>query len=137
LRTRLHIVGLETYGYHGFFVEERTLGQKFVFDIELGLVRGPSHLSDDLGASIRYDEVTNAVVSLAGKAKYRTLETLAESVSIGLLQTFILLETVTVAVYKFSPPIPHTLKRLGVSVSLSRGDLGNAGYDATSAQARS
>ena len=31
--TSIKITGLQTYGYHGLFEEERTLGQKFSFDI--------------------------------------------------------------------------------------------------------
>jgi dihydroneopterin aldolase len=32
--TTIQIAGLQTFGYHGLFEEERSLGQKFTFDID-------------------------------------------------------------------------------------------------------
>ena len=66
------------------------------------------HRDDRLDASIRYDAVVDAAVSLAGAMKYRTLEALGEAIAIGLLRRFALIDTICVGVSKFSPPIPHT-----------------------------
>jgi 7,8-dihydroneopterin aldolase/epimerase/oxygenase len=78
-----------------------------------------------LDASIRYDAVVDAAVSLASGTKYQTLEALGEAVAIGLLRRFALIETITVGVSKFSPPIPHTLSKVGIAVRLARSDLAN------------
>lgn len=32
--TTIQIAGLQTFGYHGLFEEERRLGQKFTFDMQ-------------------------------------------------------------------------------------------------------
>jgi dihydroneopterin aldolase len=37
--TTIQIAGLQTFGYHGLFEEERSLGQKFTFDIDATLNR--------------------------------------------------------------------------------------------------
>jgi dihydroneopterin aldolase len=121
--TTIHIAGLQTFGYHGLFAEERSLGQKFAFDIDATLNPAPTHRADDLQASIRYDAVVDAAVSLAGARKYQTLEALGEAVAIGLLRRFPLIDTVSVGVSKFSPPIPHTLSKVGIAVRLARSDL--------------
>ena len=78
---------------------------------------------DRLGASVRYDAVVDAAVALAGAMKYQTLEALGEAVAIGLLRRFALIDTITVGVSKFSPPIPHTLSKVGIAVRLARSDL--------------
>ena len=121
--TTIQIAGLQTFGYHGLFEEERSLGQKFTFDIDATLNPAPTHRDDRLDASIRYDAVVDAAVSLAGGTKYQTLEALGEAVAIGLLRRFALIDTITVGVSKFSPPIPHTLSKVGIAVRLARSDL--------------
>ena len=104
--TTIQIAGLQTFGYHGLFEEERRLGQKFTFDIDATLKAAPTHRDDRLDASIRYDAVVDAAVSLAGATKYQTLEALGEAVAIGLLRRFALIDTITVGVAKFSPADP-------------------------------
>jgi hypothetical protein len=63
------------------------------------------------------DAVADTVVQLAGAAQYQTLKTLAEAVAIGLLEQFAAVDTIAVAVSKFSPPVAHILERLGVRLS--------------------
>jgi len=121
--TTIQIAGLQTFGYHGLFAEERSLGQKFTFDIDVTLNPAPTHRDDRLDASIRYDAVVDAAVSLAGATKYQTLEALGEAVAIGLLRRFALIDTISVGVSKFSPPIPHALGKVGITVRLVRSDL--------------
>lgn len=121
--TTIQIAGLQTFGYHGLFEEERRLGQKFTFDIDATLNPAPTHRDDRLDASIRYDAVVDAAVRLAGETKYQTLEALGEAIAIGLLRHFALIDTISVGVAKFSPPIPHTLRKVGITVRLARSDL--------------
>ena len=104
--TTIQIAGLQTFGYHGLFEEERSLGQKFTFDIDATLNPAPTHRDDRLDASIRYDAVVDAAVSLAGGMKYQTLEALGEAVAIGLLRRFALIDTITVGVVQVQPPNP-------------------------------
>ena len=121
--TTIQIAGLQTFGYHGLFEAERSLGQKFTFDIDATLHPAPTHRDDRLDASIRYDAVVDAAVSLAGAMKYQTLEALGEAIAIGLLRRFALIDSISVGVSKFSPPIPHTLGKVGIAVRLARSDL--------------
>jgi 7,8-dihydroneopterin aldolase/epimerase/oxygenase len=85
----------------------------------------PTHRDDRLDGSIRYDAVVEAAVSLASGIKYQTLEALGEAIAIGLLRRFALIDTIIVGVSKFSPPIPHTLSKVGIAVRLARSDLAN------------
>jgi dihydroneopterin aldolase len=121
--TTIQIAGLQTFGYHGLFEEERSLGQKFTFDIDATLNPAPTHRDDRLDASIRYDAVVDAAVSLAGGMKYQTLEALGEAVAIGLLRRFVLIDTIYRRRLQVQPPIPHTLSKVGIAVRLARSDL--------------
>jgi dihydroneopterin aldolase len=121
--TSIHITGLKTYGYHGLFEEERTLGQKFTFDINATLADVETHRRDDLDSSVRYDAVVDEAVQIAASGKFQTLEALGETIAIGLLRRFAVMESVTVAVAKSSPPIAHSIDQVGVKVGLRRADL--------------
>lgn len=121
--TSIKITGLQTYGYHGLFEEERTLGQKFNFDISATLREVRTHLRDDLDSSVRYDAVVDEAVQIAASNKFQTLEALGETIATGLLRRFVSMDSVTVAVAKSSPPIAHSIEQVGVQVSLQRADL--------------
>ncbi|MDH6258562.1 dihydroneopterin aldolase [Bradyrhizobium sp. BR13661] len=124
--TSIKITGLQTYGYHGLFEEERTLGQKFSFDIFADLQEVRTHLSDDLDSSVRYDAVVDEAVQIAASGKFQTLEALGETIAAGLLRRFFVMDSVTVAVAKSSPPIAHAINLVGVQVSLRRAELAGA-----------
>ena len=121
--TSINISGLQTYGYHGLFEEERTLGQKFTFDISATLQEVRTHRGDNLDSSVRYDAVVDEAVQIAASAKFQTLEALSETIAAGLLRRFVIMESVTVAVAKSSPPIAHAIEQVGVKVGLRRADL--------------
>ena len=121
--TSIHITGLKTYGYHGLFEEERTLGQKFTFDVQATLAEARTHRNDDLDSSVRYDAVVDEVVHIAACGKFQTLEALGETIAVGLLRRFARMASVSVAVAKSSPPIAHSIERVGVEVGLRRADL--------------
>ena len=59
--TTIQIAGLQTYGYHGLFEEERSLGQKFIFDIEAELQPVETHQDDRLDSSVRYGAVADNI----------------------------------------------------------------------------
>ncbi|MGA7807526.1 dihydroneopterin aldolase [Bradyrhizobium sp.] len=121
--TSIAIAGLQTYGYHGLFEEERTLGQKFNFDISATLREVRTHLGDNLDCSVRYDAVIDEALQIAGSGRFQTLEALAEMIATGLLRRFAAIDGVTVAVAKFSPPIVHSIEQVRVEVRLQRADL--------------
>lgn len=126
LLTSITIKGLEIYAYHGLFEQERSLGQKFVFDVEAELRAGGSHQDDSLRASVRYDTVVDETVRLVQAETLQTLEALGEKIVRGLLERFEPMRSVCVTVAKLSPPIPHPLAHVGVKIALSRNDVEHA-----------
>jgi len=137
MRTTIQIKGLQVYGYHGIFEEERRLGQKFVFDIDADLVPVATHDDDRLDASVRYDAMAGTIVEMAGGAAFHTLEALAEAIARGLMHHFPAIDAIAIGVWKANPPIPHMMDRIGVSIALSRAEM-DAGDQraATDASAR-
>ena len=126
MRTRITVNGLQTYAFHGLFSEERQLGQKFTFDITADLATVSSHQSDDLARSVRYDALIEESVAVAQSARFHTLEALGEQLARALLSRFGELTAVCVHVAKLSPPIAHSIDRVGVEVRMERHELNPA-----------
>ena len=81
MRTLVSIHGLQVYGYHGLFDEERRLGQKFLFNVRCELADVPTHLDDQLEHSVGYDVLANEVSAISAAQKFKTVEALAETVA--------------------------------------------------------
>ena len=50
----ISLVGITLYGYHGARPEERTLGQRFVVDVDLEADLRNAGATDDLDATVSY-----------------------------------------------------------------------------------
>jgi dihydroneopterin aldolase len=124
--TSINVKGLTTYGHHGLFEEERTLGQKFVFNIAAQLQDVETHRQAELGDSVRYDAVVEEAVMIAASRRFQTLEALGETIAVGLLRRFGLMNSVVVGVSKLSPPIPHAIDEVGVEIRVTRAEIAGA-----------
>lgn len=122
----IYIDGLKAYGYHGVLPEEKTLGQQFIFDLRLSMEECAGVRTDDVADTIDYTEVIDVVTDVATCESYDLLERLAGSIAHSVLTRFPV-DSVWVRVTKPHPPIPCALTGVGVSLELSRADLGDAG----------
>lgn len=123
MRTLVSIHGLQVYGYHGLFDEERRLGQKFLFNVRCELADVPTHLDDQLEHSVGYDVLANEVSAISAARKFKTVEALAETVARQLLGSHPVIRAVEVHVAKSSPPMAHALSAATVEVALRRDEL--------------
>lgn len=123
MRTVVSLKGLQVYGYHGLFDEERRLGQKFLFDVRCELLGVDTHLDDRLDRSVGYDALANDIAAISGARKFNTLEALAESVARALLERHAVLAGVEVGIAKASAPMPHALTAAKVQVRIQRDEL--------------
>ena len=76
------VTGLECFGYHGVFPEERENGQRFVIDLELTLVDTEATLTDHLADTVDYEALTEAVVAIVEEGEpAQLLEHLAHRIA--------------------------------------------------------
>jgi dihydroneopterin aldolase len=101
---KIIINGIKVFGYHGVFPEEKVLGQKFVFDVELYTETKETGLSDDYTKAINYVEIVNIVERAAKEKKYNLLEALAENAAHEILKIEGV-KNVKLAVKKPAPPV--------------------------------
>lgn len=123
MRTGISIQGLQIYGYHGLHDEERSLGQRFLFDVRCGLAEISGHLDDRLENSVGYDVLASDIAAASGARKFRTMEALAEAVARTLLDRHPVIEAVEVRVAKHSPPMALLVASAAVEITLARSEL--------------
>jgi dihydroneopterin aldolase len=122
----IFIDGLEIYAYHGVLAEEKTLGQPFRFDLRLGLESCLGASTDRVADTVDYSAVVDAVIEVVTSTNFDLLERLVCAVGEAVLARFAV-EEVWVRVDKLRPPIPATLRSVGVAVTMRRPDASSAG----------
>jgi dihydroneopterin aldolase len=82
----VELYGLEVFGYHGAYPEERANGQIFLFDVQLDV--GERGADDDLAGAVDYTEVAAAIRELSDARRFDLLEALATATADLLLERF-------------------------------------------------
>jgi len=101
----IELRGLTFYGYHGAFPEERSLGQRFVVDLRLGLDLGPAGEADDLALTADYGRVAETVRSVVEGEPVSLIEALAERIARRVLSEYSVVTRVGVRIEKPSAPV--------------------------------
>ena len=114
---RILLQGIQFYGYHGVYDEERRLGQRFLVDVELCLDLTGAEGWDDVSLAVDYSQVYAVVLEVGTRQQFKLLETLAARIASLLLERFPIRQ-VTVRATKPAPPLPGMLG--GVSVEVTR-----------------
>jgi dihydroneopterin aldolase len=102
---RILLQNLVFYGYHGVRSEEKSLGQRFGVDIELQTDLSAAGRSDDLGLTVDYSQVFEVVRETVEGPSRDTLEAVAETAAVALLERFQRVQSVVVRVTKPGAPI--------------------------------
>lgn len=112
--TIIHLKGMEFYAYHGVETEERTLGQRFVVDVDLYL-QGDTARPDSIACTVDYAKAYTVVRECVEKEQFQLLETLADKIASLLLKSFDCRE-IKVEVHKPNAPIPGVIKDVSVEI---------------------
>ena len=82
----LELYGLELQGRHGVLPEEREAGQRFLYDLWLGVPEAA--LSDRIEDAVDYRDVVEVVRAVSDGHTFALLEALAAAVADALLERF-------------------------------------------------
>ncbi len=75
------VTGLECFGYHGVFPEEREQGQRFVVDLAMTLVETSATETDHLADTVDYEAIAEAVAEILEGPPVALLEHLASLIA--------------------------------------------------------
>ncbi|WP_410772315.1 dihydroneopterin aldolase [Fontibacillus sp. BL9] len=109
---------MEYFGYHGVFDEEQKLGQRFYVDLTLELDLRRAGQNDDLAETVNYAEVHELVKAIVEQKSFKLIEALAEHIASSVLDTYTMVDALTVGVTKPHPPFDIHFE--GVTVELHR-----------------
>lgn len=104
------------YGYHGVFLEETRLGQRFIVHLQGFFDASLSAKKDDLMLTADYGALYQVVKSIVEGPSVQLLETLAERIAMGVLQKFPLFHEVQIEVVKPQAPIPSFTGTVSIQV---------------------
>ena len=117
---RIELRGLRVLGVHGVLPEERVKAQPFELDLDLEVDLAAAGRSDALADTVDYAGVVDrAGAVIAGPAKYRLLEALAEAIATTAMEDDRVV-SVTVGLRKLEPPMAADIATVGVRITRGR-----------------
>jgi 7,8-dihydroneopterin aldolase/epimerase/oxygenase len=100
----VRLKGLEFFAYHGYHAEERTIGNRYLVDVEIETDFGQAAIADDLAHTVNYEAVF-AIVRDRMQVSARLLEHIAYEICESLRLTFAQARRIQVEVTKYNPPL--------------------------------
>lgn len=113
---KIYLKNVEIFANHGVFKEEKTLGQKFVLDLELTLSLEEAGRTGDLTRSVHYGELCHGIEKEFVKESYDLIETAAQKVAEFTLYNYPLVKEVKVTLKKPWAPIGRHLDYAAVQI---------------------
>ncbi len=114
------IAGIALHGRHGALEAERTLGQKFLLDLDIVAEIGDAARSDKLDETLHYGLVIKSAVAAFNARPLNLIEAAAGAVADALLADFAKIVSVRVTVHKPNAPIAAIIDDLAVTVERRR-----------------
>ncbi|HCT9179917.1 TPA: dihydroneopterin aldolase [Corynebacterium aurimucosum] len=115
---RIELTGLECFGYHGVFEEEKKTGQPFIVDVTCWL--DTAGIEDDLSGTVNYAELADVAANIVEGPSRDLIETVAAEVAETAMQRFEILHAIEVTIHKPKAPIPRTFADVAVVARRSR-----------------
>lgn len=113
---RIELRGLRLTGTHGVLPEEQSRAQPFEIDVDVHADLRRAGASDDLGDTVDYGALSEAVARIVTTEHHALLERVAERIAETALDDE-RVTSVTVTVRKLRPPIPLDMASTAVTVT--------------------
>ncbi|GMH11147.1 hypothetical protein Nepgr_012988 [Nepenthes gracilis] len=117
---KLVLRGLKFHGFHGVKTEERTLGQKFIVDVDAWLDLREAGISDCLADTISYTDIYRIVKEVVEGEPQNLLESVAHRIASTTLTKFPRISAARVKVGKPHVAVHGQLDYLGVEIFRTR-----------------
>ena len=120
----IRVLGAEIYARHGVGEEERAIGGRYSFDLEIDADISAAALSDDLHETVDYERAYFLARDILLGTNRRLLESLVDEIATALLDRFANALAVTVRLRKLSVPIDGVVRAVEVELRRERGGRG-------------
>lgn len=119
----IEVRGLKLRGHIGVTAEERREEQALVVSIAARLDTRAASATDDISATLDYEEVVREISKIVSSEEYQLVETLADRIARTILER-IFVEDVWVRIVKPGAPLSEEVDEVAVEIARSRDDLG-------------
>ncbi|MFC0582367.1 2-amino-4-hydroxy-6-hydroxymethyldihydropteridine diphosphokinase [Micrococcoides hystricis] len=111
----IQLTGVNGYGYHGVFAQERYQGQHFSVDLNIGTDFSAAASSDEVTDTVHYGEVAALVHAHIVGEPVNLIERLAANIATDILQNFPTIDRLEVRVHKPDAPIQVPFESVAVT----------------------
>jgi len=118
----IRIVGAEIYARHGVGEEERSIGGRYSFDLELETDITRAAISDHVDDTIDYHQAYETARDILTRTHRRLLEALVVEIANALMAQFQIATACTVRLRKLSVPIDGVISSVEVEHTVYRRD---------------
>lgn len=115
----IELTGIRALARHGVLPHERTQAQPFVVDLRLAVDLGPAAASDDLGDTVDYGSLSQAVVDVVTGTSFQLIEALAGRI-LDVCLNDVRVRQATVTVHKPHAPVDVPVADVAVTLHRSR-----------------
>ena len=110
---KILIEGMEFYSYHGCFVEEQIVGNKFTVDVIIDYNIELAAETDELNETINYQSVF-MLVKKEMAIKSKLLENVSKRIADSIKESFPKINQLKVKVSKINPPLGGQIQKVTV-----------------------
>ena len=110
----IEIEGMEFYAFHGHFIEEQVVGNKFILNIAIETDCDKAGISDKLDDALDYQKVYNLIKQEMEKKSF-LLENICDSILNTLYQEFSSIKKATIKVSKINPPMGGQIEKVSIT----------------------
>lgn len=103
IRQHVALADARFYAYHGYYAEERVLGNEFTVDIRVAFDRDDRITADELQHTVNYEQLYH-IAKTEMQLPRKLLETVAEAMLHRVRKDFPFVSNIDVGVTKHNPP---------------------------------
>ncbi|PRR83410.1 2-amino-4-hydroxy-6-hydroxymethyldihydropteridine diphosphokinase [Clostridium vincentii] len=116
---KILVKNFEIFANHGVFSEEKSLGQKFIMDLEASVSLEEAGKTGDLMKSVHYGELCHYVEKVFTENTYDLIETAAQKVAEETLIKYPIIKSIKVTLKKPWAPIGRHLEYAAIEIKRS------------------
>jgi dihydroneopterin aldolase len=107
--TTVALEGMKFYAFHGYYPEERKVGNDFILDVYVDIPRFDS-LDDNITDTVNYEEIYQ-ICQLHMDKKYKLLETIALNIGEDIKKRYDQIAEVRIKIAKLGPQLGGVVDR--------------------------
>ena len=111
----IHIEGMEFYAFHGHFIEEQIVGNKFILDVTIDTNTEPAEKSDQLEDALDY-QIIYKIIKEQMEIKSNLLENIGARILDAIYEQFNNVTKITLKVSKINPPMGGQIEKVCITL---------------------